>query len=107
MVSSSICGSIWAQYAWPLATTPSRRNRGTSSGWTTWMWAMWCRWSLGPFAARAASTASSALRTARSPMACRCTWKPWRSSSVTAAASRSRSTYDSPWLSVCPPQPSQ
>ena len=78
IVSSSICGSCWAQYGWQFAMTPSSRNRGTSSGWITWRWAMWCRESRAPFAVRAASHASRPLRTARSPIACMWTWKPSR-----------------------------
>ena len=41
MVRSSICGSWQAHSACALAATPSSAKRGTSSGWTTWMWAMW------------------------------------------------------------------
>src|SRR5262245_34224807 len=35
-----ICPSYTAHSGCALATTPSARNRGTSSGWITWMWAM-------------------------------------------------------------------
>ena len=86
-MSRSIWGSCAAQYGWAFATTPSSRNRPRSSGWMTWMWAMCGRVSLGPFARRAASTASSPSRTARSPIAWKCGWKPSASSRVTASAS--------------------
>ena len=59
--ATSIWSSWQAHSGCALATTPSSRNRGTSSGWMTWMCAMCGRVSDGPFARRAASTASSAL----------------------------------------------
>ena len=60
-----------------------------------------------PFAARAASNASSASRTARSPIACTCTWKPSASSARDGGRSSAGSTKDSPALAVCAPQPSR
>src|SRR5581483_8519651 len=90
-VSSVICGSLQAQSGCALATTPRARNRRRSSGWITWMCAMWCRRSPNPFARRAASIASRASRTARSPIACTCTWNPSASSRATCAFSSSGS----------------
>ncbi len=79
--------SSWAAHSgWALAATSSCRNRGMSSGWMTWMWAICGRVSEGPFARRAASTASSEARTARSPIAWKCGWKPSASSFGTQVA---------------------
>ena len=99
MVSSSICGSWAAQSGWMLAVAPSRRKRGTSAGWTTCRCARWGRLSRGPFGRRAASTASSASRTARSPSAWKCTWKPCRVQLGDVLAQAAGSTKEMPALS--------
>ena len=103
MVSTSIWSSCAAHNGWALAATPSRRNRGMSSGWMTWMWAMCGRVSDGPFGSRAASTASRASRTARSPIAWKCGWNPSASRRGTHVRRPSGSICRRPRLSVVPP----
>ena len=107
MVRSSICGSCAAHSGWIVAAAPSSANRARSAGSTTCRWATWCRPPSGPFALRAAATASRHSRTARSPSAWKCTWKPSRSSSVTCPASATGSTKLRPRLPVSAPQPSR
>ena len=85
IVRLTIWPSFCAHSGCALATTPSSRNRGMSSGWITWMCAMWWRRSFMPFARRAASIASSASRTARSARAWKWTWNPSASRRVTAS----------------------
>ena len=80
-----ICASSTAHSGCAFASAPSRRKRGRSSGWMTWMCARCGRVSLQPFACRAASTASSAWRTARSPSAWKCGWNPRASSRTTTS----------------------
>ena len=61
-----------------------------------------CRW-----LARAASMPSSASRTARSPIAWKCTWKPSASSATTASRRTAGSTNESPAFCVWQPQASR
>ena len=73
-----------AHSGWMFAVAPSAANRGMSVG----VHDLQVRQVVADaaesvLAARAASTALSALRTARSPSAWKCTWKPRASSSVT------------------------
>src|SRR5438034_427953 len=107
IVRFTLWPSSVAHSGWAFATTPSSWNRGTSSGWTTWIWAMWWRWSFAPLAIRAASRASNASRTARSPIAWMCTWNPSASSRVTEAFSSPGSTNDMPRFEVGSPSRSR
>ncbi len=106
-VSSVICGSSQAHSAWQFAATSRSRNRGRSSGWTTWMCAMWWRPGPAPLAALAAATASRASRTARSPMAWKWTWNPAASMAVTDSRSSAASKKLRPAPPVSWPCPSR
>ena len=93
IVSSSICGSLGAQYG--LAVRDDAQGReardvvGVHHLQVSDVVAVVVH---RRCASRAARTASSAMRTARSPMACMWTWKPAASRVVTADASSSAST---------------
>ena len=84
MVSSSICGSCAAHSGWMLAVADSAREPGDVIGVHHLQVRQVMPLAVSPSRrCGRASTASSALRTARSPRAWKCTWKPSRSSAVT------------------------
>ena len=104
IVRSRIWASQAAQNGCMFAPTSRAAKRGTSAGWTTWMWATWGRRSAGPLRRRTASTASRPERTARSPIAWKWSWKPAASSAgAISPARRAGSMKSMPGVGRRPP----